>query len=175
MRSAQTSKWHALCNVVPKDRFPQNLMMSPSVQVPDLVRSLMREGVDVRLRLSGWSMKPILPSGSFVRFTACDTPVVGDVVLAHYPGNKLVAHRVIGLSERHVWTKGDSCRTPDGPIERSAVLGCATTVDRPLALPFRLPMRNRWMRGFGLGMSRLYPWLVRGYRRVRPVKNKDRV
>src|SRR3990172_9376566 len=90
----------------------------------ELLTWLLREGLDVRLRLSGWSMKPLVPSGSVLRFSGSGEPldiVLGDVVLARLSNDALVAHRVIALDSDRIWAKGDACRTADGPLPRGSV------------------------------------------------------
>lgn len=132
-----------------------------SLRVPtsEIVASLLVETWDVRLRLSGWSMKPLIPSGSLVRFSSREEPRLGDVVLVHHP-RKLVAHRVVALDDFRIWTKGDSCKAADAPVARRQVIGRAVAIDAP----HRLPIGNVWMRRLGLVVNRVYPTLVRAYR-----------
>ena len=140
----------------------------PDPPTAELVATLLGDGLDVRLRLSGWSMKPLLQPGTLVRFSARATPVVGDIVLLRYPNDKLVAHRVVALDASWVQTKGDSCALPDGPVPSSHVLGCAVSLQALISVP----LRNFWMRRTGLLMSRLYPSLVRCFRSILPRKDE---
>ncbi len=139
-----------------------------------ILAAFLESGVDVRVRLSGFSMKPLMRSGSVLRFSALGTPRVGDVVLLSLPNGeptrhvKLVAHRVLALDDDYVWTKGDSSGTPDPPVPWSRVLACATTLETDGALA--IPLSNAPMRALGLLMSSLYPRLVRAYRTVWPRK-----
>jgi len=140
----------------------------------EILAAFLEDGVDVRVRLAGFSMKPLLRSGSVLRFSPRGTPRVGDIVLLSFPDGestrdvKLVAHRVLALDDDNVWTKGDSSGTPDPPVPRSRVLALATTLETGGA--FALPLANPPMRALGLLMSSLYPRLVHAYRTVWPRK-----
>ena len=144
-------------------------MISPegrSLPAPtaELLSWLFRKGLDVRLRVSGWSMKPLVPSGSVLRFSPSGAPSVGDVVLARLPNDSLVAHRVVALEADRIWTKGDACRTADGPLPRASVIARAVRLEGRISLP----LANFWMRALGLIVNRLYPGVVAGYRAVVP-------
>jgi hypothetical protein len=109
-------------------------------------------------------MKPLVPSGSVLRFSPNGAPAVGDVVLARLPNDCLVAHRVIALEADWIWTKGDACRTADGPIPRERVIARAVRLEGRVPLP----LSTYWMRALGLVLNRFYPRLVAGYRAVVP-------
>jgi hypothetical protein len=130
----------------------------------EIVTSLLREGLQVRLRLSGWSMKPLVRSGSMIRFEGCGEPAIGDVVLARLPNDALVAHRVVALDGDRVWTKGDACRVSDGPLARENILGRGVRLEGAISLP----LANVWMRSLGLVVNRLYPRFVAFYRGAFP-------
>lgn len=108
-------------------------------------------------------MKPFVASDSIVRFAPSVGPAVGDIVLARCPDDSLVAHRVIAIDDRNVWTKGDACRTADAPLSRDQILGAAVEVRR---LPFS--PRSALLRWAGLVVNRCYPGLVVLYRGFRP-------
>jgi Peptidase S24-like len=127
-----------------------------------VVTALLEDGYDVRLRVSGWSMKPLIRSGAVIRFTPTNDPLPGDVVLIHQVGGALVAHRVVAMDDRWIWTKGDACRTADGPVTRASVIACAVECEGPVYLP----LRGRWMRSAGLLVNRFYPLLVTAYQGV---------
>jgi hypothetical protein len=123
----------------------------------------------LRLRLLGFSMKPLLGKASVLRFSARFEPRVGDIVLLRFPNgdaDKLVAHRVLALEDAQVTTKGDSSRAPDPPTARSRVL--ATALSLETAGGTVVPLRNLLMRSLGLLLSSTYPAVVRGYRALRP-------
>ena len=147
----------------------------------EILAAFLEDGIDIRVRLSGFSMKPLLRSGSVLRFSARVTPRVGDIVLLSFPigapdGDikqvKLVAHRVLALDDEHVWTKGDSNGTEDPPVPRFRVLASATTLETNTTIA--IPLRNATMRALGLFASSLYPRLVRAYRMVWPRKDAFR-
>ena len=147
---------------------PQSQSVCPNTRVPELVSSLLSGGVDVRIRLSGSSMKPLVRSGSVLRFSAMTEPERGDIVLLHYPGRELlVAHRILRVSQKSVWTKGDSCRTHDPPIARARVLGAAICLE---VGSIEIPLQNSTMRYLGRLASLVYPKLVRAFRAVFPAK-----
>jgi hypothetical protein len=130
----------------------------------ELLSSLLGEGLEVRVRLTGWSMKPLVPSGSVLRFSSNGEPLRGDIVLARLENDALVAHRVVALDGDRIWTKGDACVTADGPLPRERVI--ARAVRREGTLP--LPLSNVWMRSFGLALNHVYPRLVAAYRVLVP-------
>jgi len=156
---------------------PLNVISSEGRSLPTpavvLVSWLFREGLDVRLRVRGWSMKPLIASGSVLRFSPTGAPAVGDVVLARLPNDSLVAHRVIALEADRIWTKGDACRTADGPLPRESVIARAVRLEGRIPVP----LSNIWMRALGLVVNRLYPRLVAGYRAVvpRPARGKSAI
>jgi hypothetical protein len=133
----------------------------------DLLSSFLRDGLDVRLRLRGWSMKPLVPSGSLVRFSPLravdEAPSIGDVVLARLSNDALVAHRVVAIDAERIWTKGDACRTADGPLPRESVIARAVRREGLVSLP----LSNGLMRTLGMVVNRLYPRLVAALRRER--------
>lgn len=134
-----------------------------------LVTSLLADGYDVRLRVSGWSMKPLIRTGAVLRFSPTRSPLRGDVALTRHENGSLVAHRIVAIDDRSIWTKGDSCRKVDGPVAREAVVACAVGWVGPVTLP----LRSRWIRCAGLLVNRLYPLLVTAYRGVIPRKKRS--
>lgn len=129
----------------------------------ELLTSLLREGFDVRVRLTGWSMKPLVGSGSVLRFSRGE-PSLGDVVLARLGNDAFIAHRVVALDTDRIWTKGDACRTADGPLPRERVLARAVRLEGVISLP----LSNVGMRVLGLVVNGVYPRLVVLYRWLLP-------
>jgi hypothetical protein len=136
----------------------------------ELVENLLGEGLEVRLQVSGSSMKPFVRSGSILRFSAAPRPCVGDVVLTRHPNDALVAHRVIAIEGDWILTKGDSCGAADAPVPKRQVLGSALRLERGR---FSLPMRNPLVRCLGLALNRIYPVLVLAYRSLVPRKRSS--
>jgi len=131
----------------------------------------LKDGVDVRVRLSGHSMKPLLPTGALLCFSATSRPRVGDIVLvrvANGDDDKLLAHRVLAVDEVHVRTKGDSSTTCDPPLPHTRVLGSAVALE--VRGRFTIPLGNAPMRSIGLALGTIYPRLARVYRRLVPRK-----
>lgn len=94
----------------------------------ELVQSLLRQGLSVRIRVSGTSMQPLLQSGELVEIAplAATPPQLGEIIfLLDRHGDPLV-HRLIWRRSRngvpHLLTKGDACAYFDGfiPAEQAA-------------------------------------------------------
>jgi hypothetical protein len=139
----------------------------------EIVDALLRDGVGVRIRLSGHSMKPLLRTGSLVDFATGSTPKVGDIALLRFANggdDKLVAHRVKALTPDGVWTQGDASTTRDPRVPHARVLATATAIH--IRDGIALPLRNPPMRMLGLLLSAVYPSLVRAYRAVVPRKKE---
>lgn len=139
---------------------------SPRMPSAALIASMLHEGREVRLRLTGWSMKPWLRSGALLRFAATQ-PVVGDIALTRHANDALVAHRIVALGADWVQTKGDACLAPDGRVPRASLIGCAVALDSR-ALGLALPLGNALVRGLGQATNRAYPRLVRALRTLCP-------
>lgn len=95
----------------------------------DLVQSLLRQGVSVRIRVSGNSMQPLLKGGETVELVplAGNIPKLGDILfLRDQQGNPLV-HRLIWRRSRsgvrYLLTKGDACAGFDGFVPAECALG----------------------------------------------------
>lgn len=131
----------------------------------ELVASMLAEGLEVRLRLAGGSMRPWLRSGAVLRFSARNEPVVGDVALTRHPNDALVVHRIVALGEDWIQTKGDACRILDARVPRSSLLGCAVGLD---SFGTSVPLGNESMRLLGTWTGRLYPALATAFRRLHP-------
>ena len=84
-------------------------------------------------------------------------------MLARLENDALLAHRVIALDQDRIWTKGDACRTADGPLARESVIARAVRCEGKIPLP----LSNVCMRYFGLAVNRLYPRLVTLHRSLR--------
>lgn len=94
-----------------------------------LVQSLLKQGITVRIQVSGDSMQPLLKGGEIVEIASlfgCN-PQFGDVLfLCDRQGNPLV-HRLIWRRVQngtlHLLTKGDACVSFDGFSPADNVLG----------------------------------------------------
>lgn len=95
----------------------------------DLIRSLLQQGLRVRIRVTGKSMRPLLSGGEIVEVVPCakENPALGDLVLYCVTPRNPVIHRVIrhrydkgGL---YLQTKGDACAAADDFIPVNQVFG----------------------------------------------------
>jgi hypothetical protein len=100
----------------------------------DLISFLLEQGRNVRIRVSGESMQPILMGGETVQIASLETqrPGVGELLLLYdQQGNPLI-HRLIRRYSHqgipYVQTKGDSCLAFDTPVPLSQVLGRVTHI-----------------------------------------------
>jgi hypothetical protein len=94
-----------------------------------LVQSLLRQGIAVRIRVSGNSMRPLLQGGEVVEVVPLlgNRAQLGDILfLCDRQSNPLV-HRLIWRRMRngtlHLLTKGDACVGFDGFSPADNVLG----------------------------------------------------
>uniref|UniRef100_UPI0040564E55 S24/S26 family peptidase n=1 Tax=Candidatus Electronema sp. TaxID=2698783 RepID=UPI0040564E55 len=94
----------------------------------ELVQSLLRQGISVRIHVSGGSMQPQLQGGELVEIAplAAILPRLGEIIfLLDRQGDPLV-HRLIWQRSQngvpHLLTKGDACACFDGfiPAEQAA-------------------------------------------------------
>ncbi|HET7525332.1 MAG TPA: S24/S26 family peptidase [Burkholderiaceae bacterium] len=114
----------------------------------------------VECRIRGGSMEAAIPRGSRIRITfTTRQPRVGDIV-AFMIGERIVVHRVVHLTGRHVLTRGDAMLLPDPPIEPAAVLGEVSEIDSGSgwsvpAAQSRPPRRDRLLAFVVLMASRL--------------------
>ncbi|MFQ3581946.1 MAG: S24/S26 family peptidase [Chloracidobacterium sp.] len=103
--------------------------MKTNLKLTPLVVDLLRQGHAVRFRATGQSMAPTIADGDVIRVEplAMDAPVsVGDVVLA-LVNNRLIAHRVIGITGGGVTAqltlRGDAQASVADCVARRDVLG----------------------------------------------------
>lgn len=95
----------------------------------DLLDSLFKQGVSVRIRVSGRSMQPFLNGGEIVEIVPLGVrhPRVGDIVLFRDPQGNPLLHRFLWRrlynKKIHLQTKGDACSSCDSPVPIDQVLG----------------------------------------------------
>ena len=80
-----------------------------------LAAEILAEGRALRFKARGGSMYPFVRDGDVVHVKPVEGSAVGvgDVVLCRYGENRLVAHRVIGVSRERgqvAWTENKRCR-----------------------------------------------------------------
>ncbi len=95
----------------------------------ELVQTLLQQGVTVRIRVSGDSMRPLLHGDELVEVVSLDgnLPRLGDILFIRSRQNDPVIHRLIWRrcknKAQQVLTKGDACFGFDGFIPVEQVLG----------------------------------------------------
>jgi len=99
--------------------------------VGGLVRDLLRDGLPVKVAVTGSSMVPFIRAHDVV----CLRPgpggdLLGGVIAFLRPGERLVVHRVIARTGAGVVTRGDASPETDEPVGWGDVLGHVTGVER---------------------------------------------
>jgi signal peptidase I len=95
----------------------------------DLVRSLLRQGVSVRIKVSGGSMRPLLNGGEVVEISSVQSgnPRRGDILFFCEQRNTLLMHRLIRCryadKTLYLQTKGDACAEFDRFVSADQILG----------------------------------------------------
>jgi hypothetical protein len=95
----------------------------------DLVQSLLAQGISVRIRVSGGSMRPLLKGGEVVEIAPLGdrSPQCGDILLLRSQQGTPLVHRLIWRRNRsgilYLLTKGDACAGFDGFIPAEYALG----------------------------------------------------
>ncbi|MFH1984948.1 MAG: signal peptidase I [Pseudomonadota bacterium] len=117
-----------------------------SAQVTALVAEILGRGSAVRFKVTGGSMRPLVPSGARVVVGPVDTAKLraGDVVYFKNTQGAPVLHRIVRVdldsAGRKVFrTKGDALIVFDDPVAPDQVLGRAVRIERPL------PGGRRWV------------------------------
>jgi hypothetical protein len=124
----------------------------------DIAVSLLKSGSSVRLRVTGQSMKPLLPPGCLLRIKpVTGPPEVGDIVFFESGGGKRLAHRVINRTLESIQTKGDAFIHADGAVGLNRVMGKVVAVEEP----FTVRLDNRLMRWTGRLLGCIYPKLYK--------------
>ena len=101
--------------------------------VLELVRTLLSEGISVRLRERSTIMSPFIKPGDLLVLSPLGTrsPNIGDVVIFVEPRTQRPSiQRVIKRTENSYLLKGDRAREPTGTVTRTNILGLVTKVER---------------------------------------------
>lgn len=128
--------------------------------VLELMRAVLERQSAFRFTARGQSMAPVIHDGDVLTIDplAGYAPGIGDVVAARHPASeRLLIHRIVGMTDTAVVLRGDNNLQADGNIPRTHLLGIVTRVERHGRL---LPWPRR-----GWGMRRQH-WYVNGYRRA---------
>lgn len=105
---------------------PPRAQEAPTIDPSPLLR-----GGTIDVPVVGHSMRPLLRDGDRVRVRSLrpSEPDPGQIVL-YVARGQWVMHRVLRTSAARVKTRGDASWSADAPVERVAVLGVATEVER---------------------------------------------
>lgn len=100
----------------------------------ELVRSLLAEGLSLRVRVTGASMLPLLKGGELLLVEPVPARVrIGDLLVFVGPGGRLVVHRLVRRLGRgramRLQMQGDGCPKPDDPVPPEAVLGRVARIE----------------------------------------------
>ena len=113
-----------------------------------LLASLLRDGFEVQLEVTGSSMYPRIRSGDLVRvqpiagIRSAKGLSPGQIILFNNRAGDLCLHRVVAVSRGRVETQGDSVSERDGSVPNSAVLGVAVAVRSQRGVWQRLDKRT---------------------------------
>lgn len=101
-----------------------------------LASEILARGSLLRFRAHGGSMYPFVKNGDIVQVRPVQGSAsgLGDVVFCRYGEDRLLVHRVIGVSSENgrvaFLLKGDSARHRDSPIYPEQVLGQVIAIER---------------------------------------------
>lgn len=97
------------------------------MNLPEILKALLAEGLSVRVRCDGFSMLPTFGRGVFLTIAPCPfvKAQVGDIVV--YDQGELVAHRVFKKhgeeAQPYLLTRGDAYRSGEKAVFPQQVLG----------------------------------------------------
>ncbi len=101
----------------------------------NLFRTLLDEGKDVVISVSGGSMAPFVKAGCrvIIRRIPAKRLLPGDIVFALQPGKSVVLHRIVwkktGPSRDYIfYLAGDNNRFLDAKVSAESILGCAVEI-----------------------------------------------
>ncbi len=130
------------------------------------MRALLDAGGELRLAVTGGSMRPALAEGDYlVVRPVTQPPRVGEVVV-YARGGHLWAHRLLARSPsgRFMLTKGDARGRPDSPVSPGEIIGRAVAVERAGR---RMSLESLGSRLAGLAVSLSGPAAALGRRIAR--------
>ena len=105
----------------------------PNTSLIVIIRDVLARDLRFRFAAPGFSMSPFIRDGdviTLVSYTAASC-LSGDVVAFVRPGtNRLVVHRVVGMSRDGCRIRGDNTPEDDGEIPHECIIGKVTRVER---------------------------------------------
>jgi len=97
----------------------------------ELVAETARKFGEVRLQLAGTSMFPCLMPGDIVTVRRCGVEDFRPGEIAKYiRDGRLFAHRVVGVEDGRLITRGDTLRKDDAPVHAEEIVGKVVSVLR---------------------------------------------
>ena len=100
-------------------------MIVPALELMPIICAALQRGQQVRLRVSGGSMRPFMHVGDIVELSPIDSlPLVGDVLLVRCGSERerYVLHRLVRVEGRKLFIRGDAQEHCEGPFVRQDVL-----------------------------------------------------
>ncbi len=102
-----------------------------------LFEKVLEKGADLRVRVTGGSMRPSLKGGEvlLIKKVPCSGLRRGDILFYRDRSGSPVLHRIVGKktdnSGSHIFlTKGDALPACDGPVTESQVLGKVWKIEK---------------------------------------------
>jgi signal peptidase I len=100
-----------------------------------IVASVVGDGLSVRFRACGDSMSPTILNGDVITVAPVAVhEVASDDILLYRDGDRVLAHRVIGLTshgdERHFRLRGDANLRCDRAVATAQIVGRVAAVER---------------------------------------------
>lgn len=94
--------------------------------------SLLEEGKDVSLTVTGYSMQPFFRHGrdSVLVSPPKGVPCRGEIVLIRDVAGRYILHRVLDVADGIIYTCGDGNRRPDPPMSVSGLCGVVHSAKR---------------------------------------------
>lgn len=97
----------------------------------ELVSGVARSTGEVRLKVGGGSMLPILWPGDLVIVRRCEfTELKPGQIILHGREQRLTLHRIKRITGEQVITRGDSLRDYDPPVKPADILGQVDSISR---------------------------------------------
>ena len=117
-------------------------LLSMKGHQPDILRlfeEILQDGADLRVRVTGRSMRPFLRGGEVLTIRQTPSPYLrkGDLILFRNSYELPVLHRLLkkrktGDGSFCILTKGDALMAFDEEIHEDSVLGKVLRIERPL-------------------------------------------
>ena len=127
----------------------------------DNIESIVAVGESFEMRVSGYSMLPMLGRGRdtiIIRRIDVREPIVGRIAMFRTEGGNIVVHRVVECKEGVVTLKGDGNLAKCERVSRERIIGVVESVRRECGKVVECDSRG-WRRGESLWLA--MPYVVR--------------